>query len=213
MSRNQLELPLQIDTSSVLSEDGSVDQDFIPDLEDDFLQRLHRAMLLSRSRREGPDADYLRSDVAPRFGSRRSSRRKEHRMRCDRPFDARAAGRRGLYRVGSKDRSRRYRARGATLFRTGGRDHLSNHGKFILVGNKLDVSANDLLEYWSQYPLLEGYRGKPAGDIDAFKDLMYRVATLAEEIDELVELDLNPVFVSPDGVTVADVRLAVRAAQ
>ena len=74
-----------------------------------------------------------------------------------------------------------------------------------------DLDAQEMLESLKTYPLLKGYRGKAAGDIQAFKDLMYRVARLAQEVDDLVELDLNPVFVHPQGVTVADVRLAVDA--
>lgn len=76
-----------------------------------------------------------------------------------------------------------------------------------------DLDAQEMIESLQTYPLLKGYRGKPACDIEGMKDLMYRVATLAEEVDELVELDLNPVFVQPNGVTAADVRLAIRSAE
>lgn len=48
MSKEQLDIPLQIDTLSVLAEGGSVDQDLMPDLEGELLKRLHRTMLLSR---------------------------------------------------------------------------------------------------------------------------------------------------------------------
>ncbi len=76
-----------------------------------------------------------------------------------------------------------------------------------------DRDVQDMLESLRTFPLLQGYRGKPAQNVDALKDLIYRIATLAEEVDELVELDLNPVFVHRDGVTVADMRLAVRATE
>jgi len=78
--------------------------------------------------------------------------------------------------------------------------------------HKSDLDAQEMLESLQTYPLLQGYRGKAGGDIDTLKDLMYRIATLAQEVDDLVELDLNPVFVHSAGVTVADVRLAVHTA-
>jgi acyl-CoA synthetase (NDP forming) len=48
--------------------------------------------------------------------------------------------------------------------------------------------------------LLRGYRGKPAGDIDAVVDAVMAVAAFAEaHRDKLVELDVNPLLVMPKG--------------
>ncbi len=61
-------------------------------------------------------------------------------------------------------------------------------------------------------PLLDGYRGAPQVDRQALVAVLRRVARVAEEVPELVELDLNPVLVSPTGALVVDckARLAPR---
>ncbi|MCL7417395.1 MAG: acetate--CoA ligase family protein [Halalkalicoccus sp.] len=55
--------------------------------------------------------------------------------------------------------------------------------------------------------LLSGYRGRPPGDLDALADLVARVGDLAvgAREPELEELDLNPVLVDSDGVSIVDI--------
>lgn len=72
--------------------------------------------------------------------------------------------------------------------------------------------AREMLESLKSYPLLRGYRGQPARDTEALLDLIHRVGALAEDLDVLAELDLNPVFVKTEGVVAADVRLRRRSA-
>ena len=48
MPRIPLDLPLQVEHLSILDADGTVDSDLVPDLSDDQLLRLHRAMVLGR---------------------------------------------------------------------------------------------------------------------------------------------------------------------
>ncbi len=48
--------------------------------------------------------------------------------------------------------------------------------------------------------LLRGFRGKPAGDIDALADTLVRVSQMAAHLDgTLAELDINPLMVMPTG--------------
>ncbi len=56
---------------------------------------------------------------------------------------------------------------------------------------------------------LFGYQGLPEADIDALEDLMARLAVLKDEHPQIALIEINPVLVSADGVTVlsADVRL------
>lgn len=64
------------------------------------------------------------------------------------------------------------------------------------------------------WPLLQGYRGHPAGDVDALVRLLVNLAHLAsQESEHLISLDLNPVIVLPqgEGVQVVDLRLVVQA--
>lgn len=49
------------------------------------------------------------------------------------------------------------------------------------------------------YRLLQGYRGHPAADVEAIEEVLLRLFRLVEEIHEISELDLNPIFVLPEG--------------
>jgi acyl-CoA synthetase (NDP forming) len=61
-------------------------------------------------------------------------------------------------------------------------------------------------------PLLDGFRGAPPVDRQALVAIVEQVARIAEEVPELVELDLNPVIVTADGALIVDckARLAPR---
>jgi acyl-CoA synthetase (NDP forming) len=60
--------------------------------------------------------------------------------------------------------------------------------------------------------LFLGYRGHPAADVTALEDLLLRVSRLVEEVPEISELDLNPVFaLAPgQGCRIVDARIAVK---
>lgn len=64
------------------------------------------------------------------------------------------------------------------------------------------------------YRLLKGYRGHPSADIAALEELLLRVSRMVEEIPEIADLDLNPVFsLAPgEGCRIADVRVRVAPA-
>jgi acetyl coenzyme A synthetase (ADP forming)-like protein len=74
-----------------------------------------------------------------------------------------------------------------------------------------DRDADELLHEVRGYKLLEGYRGHPPADTDALRDILLRVARLAEEVPEIVELDLNPVIALPpgNGCRIVDARIRV----
>lgn len=54
---------------------------------------------------------------------------------------------------------------------------------------------------------LTGYRRSPPLDVAALAELLHRVSAMVEDIPEIAELDLNPVFVQERGAVVADVRI------
>jgi acyl-CoA synthetase (NDP forming) len=69
----------------------------------------------------------------------------------------------------------------------------------------LDVGAADaMVASLRAAPLLDGYRGGPAVDRRAFVAVLETIAHVAEEVPELVELDLNPILVSSAGTLVVD---------
>jgi len=74
-----------------------------------------------------------------------------------------------------------------------------------------DRDADELLHEIRGFPLLQGFRGRPPSDIEALRDVLLRVSRLADEIPEIVELDLNPVIALPDGdgCRIVDARIKV----
>jgi acyl-CoA synthetase (NDP forming) len=72
-----------------------------------------------------------------------------------------------------------------------------------------DADAHDMLRELRSAPLLLGYRGAAPADVAAVEDLLQRISTLADEVPEIAELDLNPVIVSADGVLTVDAKIRV----
>jgi acetyl coenzyme A synthetase (ADP forming)-like protein len=73
-----------------------------------------------------------------------------------------------------------------------------------------DRDAAELVLSVRAAPLLLGYRGTPPADLRALEDLVLRVGRLADDRPEIVEMDLNPVIVSPAGVVAVDVKVRVQ---
>jgi len=88
-------------------------------------------------------------------------------------------------------------------------------GKYLIIGGGgvlvellsdsipllLPVERNNVLEVLSElkvYPILEGYRGHSAGDIDAVIDAVMSTVDLVNS-NEVIELDINPLLVLPQG--------------
>ena len=57
--------------------------------------------------------------------------------------------------------------------------------------------------------MLKGVRGSEPVDREALATMLVNVSRLVDEVPEIVELDLNPVFARPDGATAADVRIVL----
>ena len=58
--------------------------------------------------------------------------------------------------------------------------------------------------------LLAGYRDVPAADKAAIADVLIRLADIAIELPEVVELDINPLLADAEGVLALDARIVVR---
>ena len=74
-----------------------------------------------------------------------------------------------------------------------------------------ETDADMLIDSIGSAPLLHGYRGSPAADLAALRDVLMRVSRLADDLPEITELDLNPVIAHPDGVVAVDARIRVAA--
>lgn len=70
-----------------------------------------------------------------------------------------------------------------------------------------DHDVDDMLIGLRGYPLLTGYRGSDPVDVLALKNVLFRVSALLEDVPEIAELDMNPVFVHTNGVAVVDARI------
>ncbi|WP_448509147.1 bifunctional acetate--CoA ligase family protein/GNAT family N-acetyltransferase [Immundisolibacter sp.] len=69
--------------------------------------------------------------------------------------------------------------------------------------------AHELMTFTRVYGLLQGHRGIPGADLDAIALTLIKVAQMAADLAELVELDINPLLASPEGVLAVDVRVRV----
>lgn len=72
--------------------------------------------------------------------------------------------------------------------------------------------ANRTVRSIKAFPLLNGYRGQPKGDIDQLINIMLKCCNLLIENPEIMELDLNPVIVfeTGKGIMVVDARIILK---
>jgi acetyl coenzyme A synthetase (ADP forming)-like protein len=75
-----------------------------------------------------------------------------------------------------------------------------------------DHDAAEMVRSIRGFRLLQGYRGHSPADLESIQELLLRLSRLVEELPEISEIDLNPIFaLAPgQGCRIADARLAVR---
>jgi acyl-CoA synthetase (NDP forming) len=76
-----------------------------------------------------------------------------------------------------------------------------------------DRDATEMVRGIKGSRLLSGYRGHPPADVEAIEDVLLRISRLVEEIPDISELDLNPIFaLAPgQGCRIVDARIRVEA--
>ena len=74
-----------------------------------------------------------------------------------------------------------------------------------------DSDAAEMVRSIRGYRLFQGYRGHAPADVAAIENVLLRVSLLVEEVPEVRELDLNPVFALPPGkgCRIVDARVRV----
>ncbi|MGJ9412523.1 GNAT family N-acetyltransferase [Aeromicrobium sp. CF4.19] len=72
-----------------------------------------------------------------------------------------------------------------------------------------DSDAAAMVSQLRSAPLLYGYRGSDPVDVSAVQDTILRLAAMKDDLPEIVELDLEPVLVSTDDLTVLSARAKV----
>ncbi|WP_461866501.1 acetate--CoA ligase family protein [Thermococcus sp.] len=76
-----------------------------------------------------------------------------------------------------------------------------------------EKDAWKMLKEIKSYPILAGARGEPPADMKAIVDLMLKVSKLIDDLrDYIKEMDLNPVFVYPEGegAVIVDARIILK---
>ncbi|PJE95120.1 GNAT family N-acetyltransferase [Streptomyces carminius] len=93
------------------------------------------------------------------------------------------------------------------LFGLGGTatDVLADHAARLAPLTDRDV--RDLLTAPRCAPLLFGHRGGPPADLDGLEQTLLRLSTMACDLPELAEAEINPLLARPDGVTAVDARV------
>jgi acetate---CoA ligase (ADP-forming) len=76
-----------------------------------------------------------------------------------------------------------------------------------------DRDASDMVREIRGFRLLEGYRGHPPADVKALEEVLLRISLMVEEVPEITELDLNPIFALPpgEGCQIVDARIRVES--
>ena len=75
-----------------------------------------------------------------------------------------------------------------------------------------DVDAREMVRSLRTFPLLDGYRGAPRCNVAAIEDVLLRLSAMVETHPEIVELDCNPLIVTPDRTLIVDARVRVETA-
>jgi acyl-CoA synthetase (NDP forming) len=76
-----------------------------------------------------------------------------------------------------------------------------------------DSDADELIRAIRAAPLLLGHPGAPGADLAALRDMLLRVSRMADDLPQIAELELSPVFARPDGVQAVDARIRLQAAE
>lgn len=67
--------------------------------------------------------------------------------------------------------------------------------------------ARDMIERVKTFPILAGIRGKPPANIDALADILVRVSRLAEDLERVKSLDINPIILEGFRAVAVDARI------
>ncbi len=70
--------------------------------------------------------------------------------------------------------------------------------------------AIEMIKEVRGFPLLEGYRGDSAKDIDAIADVIMKLANIVEEVGGIKELEINPLVVYEKGAVAVDARAVLK---
>jgi acyl-CoA synthetase (NDP forming) len=75
-----------------------------------------------------------------------------------------------------------------------------------------EYDAREMIEEIKAYPILNGFRGRPLGDVDTLVNILLKSSKLALEFPEIDQMDLNPIIVyeKGKGCAVVDARIILK---
>ncbi len=76
-----------------------------------------------------------------------------------------------------------------------------------------EADARDMIHEIKGLPILTGFRGRPACDLQAIAHCLLAVSRLVEARPDLEELDLNPIIAYPTGCLVVDVKVVLNTSR
>ncbi|MGI6663048.1 MAG: acetate--CoA ligase alpha subunit [Bacillota bacterium] len=88
--------------------------------------------------------------------------------------------------------------------------NLLQDASFRLAKGLAKSEIEEMITETKAYTLLKGFRGAPPDDIPALVEAIGRVAQLCRDFDEIAELDVNPVFAYPKGLSALDVKIRLK---
>ncbi|QDV23635.1 acetate--CoA ligase alpha subunit [Aureliella helgolandensis] len=69
--------------------------------------------------------------------------------------------------------------------------------------------ARRMLQSLQAWPLLEGYRGRPGVNLERLIEVLMRLSYLVADYPEIIELDVNPLLVTPEDAIALDARIVL----
>jgi acetyltransferase len=73
-------------------------------------------------------------------------------------------------------------------------------------------SADAMIRDIRSFPLLRGVRGEVPADIEGIRDALLRLSQMAVDLPEIIEVDINPLLVCPEGqgAVAVDARITIQ---
>lgn len=72
------------------------------------------------------------------------------------------------------------------------------------------VDALDMIKETKCFSILKGFRGQKGININALTSLLLKISTLAIDIPEIDEIDLNPIFAYEENLSIIDARMTIQ---
>lgn len=88
--------------------------------------------------------------------------------------------------------------------------NLLKDASFRLAKGLSRNEVSDMIKETRAYTILKGFRGAAPDDIPALEEAIARVAQLCRDFPEISELDINPVFAYPNGLSALDVKVKLQ---